>query len=236
MRDAAAAMACADHRPEFLTGSGAGQQQWMARACEGPVPVKLPTAQALLAEVAATASRSLVEPGAGLGTRVHLVPFQYRIRVLWVVPVAERPTAQALLAEVATTPVRELAVVAPPWLGLGTCAHVAPFQRKVRVRSTVPLSVKPTAQAFEVDVAPTAARSLVGPGLGLGTCVQVVPFQCRIRVWSSRPVKPTAQASLAEVAATPVRALSCAGLGLGTCVQTVPSQCRIRVWFPAPLE
>src|SRR5690348_12038140 len=152
-----------------------GQQQWRARAWDGPVPVKLPTAQALLVEVAATANRSLVEPGAGLGTRAHLVPFQCRIRVRWAVPVAERPTAQALLAEVAATPVRELAVAVPPWLGLGTCAHVLPFQRKVRVRSAVPLSVKPTAHALEVEVAPTAARSLVGPGLGLGTCVQVLP-------------------------------------------------------------
>ena len=46
-----------------------GQQQWMARAWPTMVVLNLPTAQALLAEVAATADRRLLlPPGLGLAT------------------------------------------------------------------------------------------------------------------------------------------------------------------------
>jgi len=62
-----------------------------------------PTAQAFLADVAATTPvrRMLIAPaGMGLRTRCHALPFQCRTRVLrnliW-------PTAQAFLADVAAT-------------------------------------------------------------------------------------------------------------------------------------
>src|SRR5258707_8917058 len=114
------------------------------------------------------------------------------------------PSAHALPAEYGVAALRECAGVVPPWLGLGTCVQAVPSQCSTRVWSVVPSSAKPAAEAFAVEVAPTAASWLLDPGLGLGTCVQELPFQCRIKVWSSRPVKPTAQASWAEVAATPV--------------------------------
>ena len=61
-----------------------------------------PTAQALLADVAATPDR-LLPAGPGLGTVFQAVPFHRRIRVL---PPLVPPTAHALLAEVAATPLR----------------------------------------------------------------------------------------------------------------------------------
>jgi hypothetical protein len=60
----------------------------------------VPTAQALLADVAATPARLAVVPGLGLGTCFHAVPFQCKMRVL--PPLV--PTAQALLAVMAVTP------------------------------------------------------------------------------------------------------------------------------------
>ncbi len=54
----------------------------MARAWAGPPVLKLPTAQALLADQARTAFSWLLVPGSGLATRAHLVPFQRRMRVL----------------------------------------------------------------------------------------------------------------------------------------------------------
>ena len=71
--------------------------QWTIRA----LPPAAPTAQALLADVAATPAREPPDPGEGLGTRVQEVPFQRRIRVLAPLPV---PTAQAFLPDVAATP------------------------------------------------------------------------------------------------------------------------------------
>src|SRR5258708_40010530 len=76
----------------------------MARAWAGPPVLKLPTAQALLADQARTAFSWLLVPGLGLATRAHLVPFQRRMRGL--LPAGggvERPTAHALLAEGAGT-------------------------------------------------------------------------------------------------------------------------------------
>src|SRR5258708_3726556 len=56
------------------------QQQWKASACV--LSLKLPTTHALLAEAAATAhSLLLVPPGLGLATRVHVRPFQCKMRV-----------------------------------------------------------------------------------------------------------------------------------------------------------
>src|SRR5215467_7373336 len=79
-----------------------GQQQWMAKTWDGPPLLKSPTAQTLLADVAATPARPPAVPGLGLATWVHVWPFQRSIRVL---PVEPAPaTAHALLAEVAVTP------------------------------------------------------------------------------------------------------------------------------------
>jgi hypothetical protein len=47
-----------------------------------------PRAQTLLAEDAATANKLLLEPGLGLATRAHFVPFQCRIREIRVVPLS----------------------------------------------------------------------------------------------------------------------------------------------------
>src|SRR5690349_12161080 len=91
-------------------------------------PLKEPTAHALPGELAATPFRSLLEPGSGLGTRTHLVPFHRRIRVLFTRPLAASPTAHALPAEVAATPLRTLSFPRPPWSGLATCSHFLPFQ------------------------------------------------------------------------------------------------------------
>src|SRR5215471_9968726 len=69
------------------------------------VPVnELPTAQALLAEVAVTASSRLPVPGAGLATWDHFVPFQRRTSVLLELESRASPTAQALVADTASTP------------------------------------------------------------------------------------------------------------------------------------
>src|SRR6516165_3291907 len=83
-----------------------------------------PTAQALVAEVAATLDRSLAPvPGLGLGWMAQSCPFQCWIRV-WPVPVLKYvPTAQASEAEVAATPARKLLKVLT--LGLGWTDHDA---------------------------------------------------------------------------------------------------------------
>ena len=64
----------------------------------------LPTAQALTGEPMATPLSWSLLPGLGLATRVHVVPFHRRIRVLMFVPGPEKPTAQASVAEPAATP------------------------------------------------------------------------------------------------------------------------------------
>src|SRR5437763_10591118 len=141
----------------------------MASASAWPVPsapVKPPTAQTLVAELAPTPARKA--PGLGLATGAHLVPFQCssrRVRVTEpaAAPVTGRrpltgkrgpiaharpgrglpaavvawmsvsPAVQALLAEMAATPNRPCRVAAaPPGFGLGTLAHLVPFQRRVR--------------------------------------------------------------------------------------------------------
>src|SRR5438552_9788549 len=103
-------------------------------------PLEVPTAHTLVGELAATAFRSLLEPGSGLGTCTHLVPFHRRIRVRFdVEPLAALPTAHALLAEVAATPLRKLSFPEPPWSGLATCFHPAPVQCRMSVWSAVPL-------------------------------------------------------------------------------------------------
>jgi hypothetical protein len=63
--------------------------------------IVVPTAQALLADVAATPERLADVPGLGLATCFQAVPFQRSMSVL---PLLVAPTAQALVADVATTP------------------------------------------------------------------------------------------------------------------------------------
>src|SRR5215470_12332363 len=150
-------------------GSRVGQQQWMARAWPTTVGLNLPTAQTLLAEVTAMADRLLKPPGLGAGTCFQAVPFQCRMRARLVslaraLPPMVKPTAQVLLAEVVPTPVRSLPAAG---LGLGTRAHLVPFQCRIRVWSLAPVLSSPTAQALLVEVAATSARSLQEPGLGL---------------------------------------------------------------------
>ena len=120
-----------------------------------PSPL-LPTAQALRAEVAATASRAEVLVGLGLATCAQLVPFQCRISVRSEGPLANSPTAQALPAEVAATPNSWLSLPEGPGLGLCIADQERPFQRRIKVRDPGPSMRLPTAQALLPDVADTA--------------------------------------------------------------------------------
>src|SRR5712691_3393724 len=208
------------------------QQQWTARAWR-MVPLKVPTAHTLVGELAATPLRSLLEPGLGLATCSHLVPFHRRIRVLSPRPLAALPTAHALPAEVTTTLLRKLSFRGPPRSGLATCSHFRPFQCRIRVWSAPPFDEKPTAHAFAADVAPMPLSESLIPGVGLGTCFHRVPFQCRIRFFSPPPPEklPTAQALPWEVAVTLNRSRSTPGSGLGTCFHPLPFQCRMSVRF-----
>lgn len=103
-----------------------------------------PTAQARVAEAAATPDRSF-EPGSGLGlgTCFHALPFQCIIRDLAQLQID--PTAQALVAEVAATAFR------PATVGLACRFQAVPFQCKVRLL----LPTNPTAQALLAEVAVT---------------------------------------------------------------------------------
>ena len=184
-----------------------------------------PTAQALLADVAATLLRPLPncpKDGLGLGTRCQAVPFQCRIKLVsGEVPWETAPTAQALRPEVTATEVRE---ALPVMLGLGTCFQLAPFQCRISVLPNPEPNAdsEPTDQALVAEEALTAVRL---PAPALGTRSQLVPFQCRIRLWPLL-VPPTAQALLAEVAAT-ARSSPPGRPEFGTCFQLVPFQCAI---------
>src|SRR5215468_10970501 len=96
-----------------------------------------PTAQALLAEDAATAVRLLVSPWLGPRTWAHFFPFQCKIKEVSVAPVSYPPTAQVLLAPVVAAPSRNAPI---PRLGLGCWVHAFPFQARISGLSVVPLS------------------------------------------------------------------------------------------------
>src|SRR6516225_2486868 len=157
-----------------------------------------PTAQALRAEVAATAASLLSSGRRGLATCFHAVPFQCTIMV-WVVPPVgpkqwlAQPTAQALRAEVAATPLSAPILASA---GLGIRVQAVPFQCRITVcgltEERKQKAVQPTAQALRAEVAATLLRVLPSPGLGLGTRLQVVPFQCKISVLRPLP-KPWKQ-------------------------------------------
>ena len=119
------------------------------------MPPVQPTAQALVADVAATPVRMPPPAGVGLGTHFHTVPFQRRISVLQPRQVPARwsvyPTAQALPADVAATPLRKLSGAGA---GLGTRFHAVPFQRTIRVL----LPAEPTAQALRADKTATPLK------------------------------------------------------------------------------
>ncbi len=141
-----------------------------------------PTAQALLAEVAVTALRSMSAPTkAGTGTTFQDLPSQCSIRALKsLVPLPVQPTAQASLGE--TTATRSSAP-AGAGVGLGTVVHAVPFQCSIRVLSDGPVPApgppptRPTAQASVADAAATPLRKPPPPGFGLAWRVQVLPSQ-----------------------------------------------------------
>src|SRR5262249_47030420 len=105
-----------------------------------------PTAQAFLADVAATAARLTVRLRGGVGrdTRCHAVPFQCRIRLLTLPTLTISPTAQAFRADVAATPRSRLRTGD----GAGIRLHAVPFQCRINVPPAWP-----TAHAFVPDVA-----------------------------------------------------------------------------------
>jgi hypothetical protein len=80
---------------------------------------RLPTAQALAAELAATAFRV----PAGLDWRAQLWPFQRKIKVL---PAGVAPTAHALSTEVAATPFSDPATLYPVPLAGRAAADAVP--------------------------------------------------------------------------------------------------------------
>ena len=135
--------------------------------------VEAPTAQALEADVAATAASWLppLNPaGSGLACCCQAVPFQCSIRVLVAGFPPTNPAVQALAWEIAATDSRSA------WFTTGCCCFQAvPFQCSRSVPSLPPFVLKePLAQALEEEVAVTERRTFlllepVPPGLGLGT-------------------------------------------------------------------
>jgi hypothetical protein len=188
------------------------------RLVPGPHPQPLlPTAHALLGEIAVTPDRKSARPvridGLGEGTRFHSAPFQWRIRLR---PFGVAPTAQASRAESAATEDRVPA-------GPATVLQAVPSQWTINDLAPE----FPTAQASLLDAAATADSDAKVPGLGLGTWVQATPSQWRISVPIAdvaTPVLPTAQASVADLAAIPLSESLLPGFGLGTRFQACPSQ------------
>ena len=83
-------------------------------------------------------------PGLGLGTRLHLWPFQCRMRVWSVGPaLAVNPTAHTSSADTTRTALSKLPAAG---LGLGACVQLVPFQCKIRVLLPVLVLLLPTAQ------------------------------------------------------------------------------------------
>jgi hypothetical protein len=143
--------------------------------CAGPLPVE-PTATQFVTEVHATpASKLCVGDGFGLGTTAQVVPFHHSVRVSWFVPLKEYPTATHALALGQATSFSTLLLLALT-LGLGTTAHVLPFQCSVNVSSGLaPFTAdQPTAIQFVGPLHDTFERTLNwAPGtLGLVTIDQ----------------------------------------------------------------
>src|ERR1700683_443348 len=201
-----------------------GYVQWLPFQCTiRSLPFSPPTAQAFLAEVAATALRK-----ASLGhapvTFFQETPFQRRISAL----LTALPTAKALRTDVAATAARLSSVR----FGCDTRVHFTPFHWSRTPSGAASLPAMPTAKASRADGAATPVRLAPPPpkgGLGLASRFHDDPFQCRMRVLIAED-KPTAQTSLADLAATPERIAPSAP---GTPVnrrQTEPFQCSISGW------
>src|SRR5215469_4900165 len=102
-------------------------------------------------ELEATANRSALVSGSGLGTWAQWEPSQCRMRVPFLVmalalaagPVL--PTAHTSLAAVPATPTRSFETPAPPGSGVVTRVQVLPFQCRARVWWTPPITENPTA-------------------------------------------------------------------------------------------
>jgi hypothetical protein len=177
-----------------------------------------PTAQALLAEVAATPSslsafdlevaatpvKAPCPTVLGSGETFHAVPFQRKISGVSAPGLVVTPTAHAFVAEVAATP----ASVPSAGPGTGTRRAVVPFRRTRRCLGTPPCTSTPawpTAHAPPRNVATPYKAPREGSAVLL-TVFQAVPFQCA-RIGRSWPVEaavdPTAHALLADRAATP---------------------------------
>src|SRR5260370_5328367 len=126
-----------------------------------------------VAEDAPTPENVLKEPGSGLGTRVHAVPFQCAASV----SVPRKPTAHALLVNTMVTLVSEPATDGRSRLGAVTCFHVLPFQCNMS-GCDWPFLPKyvPTAQALDEEFAATPSRLAEMPGSGLATRFHVCPF------------------------------------------------------------
>ena len=147
-----------------------------------------PTAQALVAEVAATPRKLGRTAGVGLNTRDQAVPFQCKIRSPWAAGAKSAPTAQALVAVVALTlnraPTVELG------LGVATRDQAVPFQCTISPSHSAAepphaeVQYSPTAHALAAEDALTLRSSELAAGLGLATFDQAVPFQCKISVVS----------------------------------------------------
>src|SRR5262249_45116288 len=150
----------------------------------------LPTAQALVAEVAATPLRIPPNLRAGLVTCCHAAPFQCSIsgtpRLLTSLP----PTAQASLAAAAATPMNSES--AAGGVGLFARVRAVPSQRRIPVWPAV--VAPPTAQTLPREPAAPACRIAGPPVLGAAIGAHAVPFQCSIRASLLGPY-PTAQAS-----------------------------------------
>jgi hypothetical protein len=128
--------------------------QCIVRRCSPPKPEQpdaqeLPTAQISLEEKADTPSRTLFTEGTlGLGTILHEVPSQWRVRVCQGPEATSYwPTAQTSLGAIADTEVRWLSNSEA--LGEVTWVQARPSQWRMRFRWRLPEGQsKPTAQIF----------------------------------------------------------------------------------------
>src|SRR5215469_572567 len=134
-----------------------------------------------------------------------------------------------------------------PASGLGTIAHLVPFQDSTRVWVTVPTS-EPTAVQLSAAVQETPLRPGLFPWFGLGTIDHFLPFQDSIRVWNAVPLgayDPTAVQLSAVVQETPSRPFLPARSGLVTTDHVVPFQVSTSVcggpegsvpWLPTAVQ
>src|SRR5215472_14041666 len=176
-------------------GSGLGTRRHLvpfqcAISVSDAVPPKPPTAQASLADSAATPYRTLIPAGPlaglGLGTCRHLVPPQCAIRVLSPVLVEYSPTAQMLRPDVPATASSTSSLLG---LGLSTCCHLVPFQCTIRVWSVLPTRTPPTAQALQEERTATPLRELPKP-LGLGGWARPAQVDGEALPGAPAPVRP----------------------------------------------